>query len=184
MQRRDQLRAILGNLLVALATTLALTACWPGMPSTPEARTDTVTSAGLTSALDVDGYRFETTVRNDPTFSGQPVAPWAWSSVEGVGLRCEWTRVGAEERSVEQIWGSADAPQVGIVGWDRVPTGKRATRESGLPEGSFIAPDRAEAVCGVRDSSGDHGVHIVVLLEPTDDAYLAKSIRLSPWRGQ
>ena len=181
----------MGHLLVAVAALLSSVACSQAElspqgtkpPSQEPGSATTAPGAGALTLTDVDGYRFEVGVRNDPTFGPDAAAPWAWSPVGGIGVRCGWTRIGPPVESAVEIWGAPGDVQPSGAGFAPMDTGAHSLRESGLPRNALLASDRAEAVCGLRDGAGDHGVRIVVILERRGSGYAATKTNVLLWRG-
>lgn len=173
----------MGYLLVTLAVLLATAAaCSEQVPPPPQTAAPTPPpSVGAAGVVEVDGYSFEVTVLRDPTFGPNPSAPWAWSPIPGIGLRCAWTRTGPVPRSAVQLWGTPNDVRE-IAGSAPPSSGMKELRESGLPRDALTATDRAEVICGLRDSAGDHGVRVVLILERRGESYVVTQTDVLPWR--
>lgn len=193
MHGRTELWTIfISKLLVSVAFAAALTtlACTAGVTptGTPAVTPPPATSSGAapatgntTARLDVDGYQFVVRALNDPAFGPTASAAWATSAVSGVGVKCDWTRMGPGLPSGTALWGRPG--EVGPTGaiFSPLDTGATASRTGGLPKGSVTQPDRAEAVCGMRDQNGDHGVRLVITLAQSGANVRATTLALRPW---
>lgn len=93
--------------------------------------------AASSGMLEVDGWRFMGSVVRDPAYGPQAspgAAAFSW--VAGVGVRCAWTRTGADVGAVEGLWGIPED----VVSTARYlgRTGASGERQRGIPEGAVI----------------------------------------------
>jgi len=131
--------------------------------------------------LDTDGYRFLVTVIVDPVYGPSATAPYAVSAVSGVGIRCEWSRTGADLARAADLFGASNSiAQTGAVSAP-VTHDTHSNRANGIPSAA-VHGQSASLVCGVEDDTGRHGVAIDLTIAP-DGTYTVRSLTLSRWSG-
>jgi hypothetical protein len=130
----------------------------------------------------VDGYRIDLQAINDPGFGPTATAAWMYSSIPGVGVRCEWTRLGAEVAASMTIWSTPLNVVSTGARYSPVPPGTHASREGGLPIGARNdEANVAEVLCGTRDAAGDHAALVHLDLERRGDIFVVTVLTASRW---
>jgi hypothetical protein len=129
--------------------------------------------------LDVDGYRFAITVNWDLRYGPNPSTAAYVSAIAGFGVRCDWTRTGADIAKASEVWGTTD--DVATLGSGPRTRGARGVALHGIPAAA-VHGQSATMVCGMTDDTGGHGVVIDLAIGP-DGSYVVRSLNLTRWSG-
>ncbi|MDQ6719975.1 MAG: hypothetical protein M3003_04175, partial [Candidatus Dormibacteraeota bacterium] len=120
-----------------------------------------VTHLGAAQVVEVDGYRFTVQLLFDPAYGLHAADTARTSDLEGVGLRCTWTRTGPDVPDATELFGPIANPST-PARWAPLRTGLGGDRSGGFPPTASPYANVTDVVCGMRDASGDHGVEINV----------------------
>ncbi|MDQ6721120.1 MAG: hypothetical protein M3003_10065 [Candidatus Dormibacteraeota bacterium] len=137
-------------------------------------------------SLDVDGYRFTIRALPDESYTDGSHADIAAhvSGVTGLGLECQWTRVGTDVPSAQELWGPASTTQAEIAGYAPVRAGSGSDHIAGVPEPALLSgwPGETDTVCALRDGQGTHGVVIMAQWVRPSTTTRVLGLALTAWR--
>jgi len=140
------------------------------------------TDLSAAQSHDVDGYTFTAQLLFDHAYGAAAADAARTSGLEGVGLACTWSRTGPDRSGAAQFLFGSSGARAELSGYTSITKGTTGNRTGGFPVAASADAGETHAVCAVRDTSGEHGIEVVVRFTRQAGTTVVSQVAFNPWR--